>query len=400
MNTCESRVPRYRLPDPLRRADGRTVDTPDDWWRWRRPELTDLFAGHVYGRTPAELPPVEYEVLDEDTAALGGTAIRRQVRCRFGDRVHLDLLLYLPTGVRPAPVLCGLNFFGNHTVHPDPAIVPPTGWVPDLGGATGHRARVESRGMQSGRWPVEALLRRGYGVATGYAGDLYPDDPHADLTAAVPTLYGGARPRGASDWGALGAWAWGLSRMLDHLADDPALDARRVAVVGHSRLGKAALWASAQDERFAMAVSNNSGCGGAALARRRFGETVAAITGQFPHWFCPAYAGYADREDALPVDQHLLLALVAPRPLYVASAEQDLWADPRGEFLSARHASDVYRLLGADGLPAAEMPPVDVPVAGRIGYHVRSGGHDITAADWDRFCDFADRHLPPASPAD
>ncbi len=401
MNTDESRVPHYQLPDPLRCADGRRVDTADIWWRVRRPELLDLFSGHVYGRTPAGRPPVSYQVLDRDPGALHGAATRCQVRCRFGDRMWLDLLLHLPNAGRPVPVFCGLNFHGNHTVWPDPAIRLPDGWVPDtagLGLAGGHRADPAGRGAQSARWPVDRLVARGYGLVTAYAGDLHPDDPDPVLhQEGVPALFGsGGDPaaRAVDEWGALGAWAWGLSRMVDYLLTDPAVDGERVAVVGHSRMGKAALWAAAQDDRIALAVSNNSGCGGAALARRRFGETVGAITGRFPHWFAPAYAGYTEREDALPVDQHELLALVAPRPLYVASAEQDLWADPRGEFLAARHAGEVYRMLGADPLPVTRMPPVDHPVAGRIGYHVRPGGHDITAPDWDRFCAFADRQLP------
>ncbi len=369
------------LPDPLRCVEGGDVASADDWWSRRRPELLALFSDHVYGQTPAGLPSVTYELLDRDPGALRGAATRCQVRCRFAGQVHLDLLLYLPHTPGPAPVFCGLNFFGNHTVHPDPAIALPTGWVPESDGlgVVGHRASEASRGGQAAQWPVERLLARGYGLVTAYAGDLHPDDPAVDASRThVPALFGaGGRPasRRPDEWGALGMWAWGLSRALDYLETDAAVDGRRVAVLGHSRMGKAALWAAAQDERFAMAVSNGSGCGGAALSRRRYGETVGAITSRFPHWFCPAFAGYADREDTLPVDQHLLLALVAPRPLFVASAEDDHWADPPGEFLSARHASSVYDLLGA---------------AGRVGHHVRPGGHDITAADWERFCDFAD----------
>jgi hypothetical protein len=402
--TEESQVPAYRLPDPLVAQDGTQVRSAAQWRKVRRPELLQLFAARVYGRTPRMEQPVASTVTEAGATALGGLATRRQVTLAFGDRPNgpkMHLLMYLPAQRRGrVPVFVGLNFQGNHAVASDPGIQLSTAWVADsYPGVVNHRATEKSRGAAASRWPIEAILKRGFGVVTAYYGDLDPDFDDGFSNGVQPLFYRPGQTRPAPDeWGAIGAWAWGLSRALDYLETDADVDARRAAVIGHSRLGKAALWAAAQDERFALAVSNDSGCGGAALSKRIFGETVGAINRQFPHWFAANFWEYNENESALPVDQHELLALIAPRPLYVASASDDLWADPRGEFLSAVHADPVYRLLGTPGFGVTEMPAADRPVGDRVRYHVRTGKHDLTAWDWEQYLAFAESQFRSATP--
>jgi hypothetical protein len=373
-------------------ADGRAVADAAGWRNARRGEILRLFEEHVYGRSPGKLGTTRYEVLEKPVRALEGLGLRSQVRVLFdgtADGPKMDILIYRPASASgPAPFFLGLNFTGNQAVHPDPGILEAPLWtVP--GSAPREPA---ARGSAGSRWPVETILGRGYAFATIFYGDIDPDYDDG-FRNGVHQLFD---PPDPGDWGSIGAWAWGLSRAMDYIETEASLDAARVAVVGHSRLGKTALWAGAQDERFAMVISNNSGCGGAALSRRAYGETVGRINTVFPHWFADNFNRYNENEDALPVDQHMLIALIAPRPVYIASAVEDRWADPKGEFLSGLHATPVYRLLGVDGLPVEEMPAVDEPVSGRISYHIRSGGHDLTAYDWEQYLNFADAYMPGA----
>ena len=400
VNYDESQVPDYTLPDPLVMRDGRPVTTAEMWRTERRPEVLRLFEESMYGKPPGAAPALRFELLEKEAGALNGKAVRKQIRMHFARDEHaptMDILVYLPGGaIKPVPLFVGLNFFGNHTIHADPAIRISEKWMRNnpTFGVAGNRATEASRGVRAARWPVELILSRGYGLATIYCGDLSPDTPELFDRAVIRLFYKAGQTEPAPDQGrTITAWAWGLSRAMDYFQTDAAIDHKRLAVMGHSRLGKTSLWAGAQDERFALVISNNSGCGGAALSRRRFGETVRRINTAFPHWFCGNFDRYNDNEDACPVDQHMLLALMAPRPVYVASAEGDRWADPRGEFLAALGAHPVYRLLGTEGLSADAMPPVEQPVTSRIGYHIRSGPHDVTEYDWQRFMDFADKHL-------
>jgi hypothetical protein len=399
-NYDEAKVPRYTLPDPLVTASGERVRNAQDWNARRRPEILRLFEAHVYGRSPARPGKVEFEVVSEDRKALGGKAVRKQVTVWPVDRKgpQMNLLLYLPADAKgPTPVFLGLNFPGNHTVNADPGIRLNEVWQREKsapGGLVKRVAEDAARGSGAEAWQVEKILARGYGLATIHYGDIDPDFHDGFQNGIHPLFYKPGQTKPAADeWGSIGAWAWGLSRALDYLETERAVDARRVAVMGHSRLGKTALWAGAQDTRFALVISNNSGEGGASISRRMFGENVKNLNTSFPHWFCANYSQYNDRVDELPVDQHMLLALVAPRPVYVASASEDRWADPKGEFLAAVHAGPVYELLGKRGLGTGEMPGLHKPIMNTVGYHYREGRHAVTAYDWERWLDFADMHL-------
>ena len=390
INQDEAKVPSYHLPELLRAEDGREVKTAEDWRGKRRPELLRRFEENMYGRAPAR-PELVFEVLEESVLALEGKARRKQVRVYFGGKREgpsMTVLLYVPApATGPVPFFWGLNFQGNHTVSADPGILMP----PAL--ATSPKAPKpkppEPRGSQTERWQVEWVLSQGYGTATAWYEEIDPD--YADgfkngVHALFPQTEAG---RDGTTWGSLAAWAWGLRVGMDYLAAEPWCDARYVALHGHSRLGKAALWAGAQDERFSVVISNNSGCGGAALSKRCFGETLGRINTSFPHWFAGNFQQWNGREEALPFDQHQLLALVAPRGLLVGSAEEDLWADPEGEWSAARQASPAFVLLGETGV-AADLKRVNFAVStGNPACWQRPGKHDVTDRDWQRWTAFA-----------
>ncbi|MCK5692353.1 MAG: heparinase II/III family protein [Bacteroidales bacterium] len=388
------------LPELLKSEAGLSIESSAHWEKIRRNELLELFEKNVYGRIPEFDLSINHRLVFEDREAMQGTAIQKEVVlevCSGDDTLEIGMLIFLPKDQSAAvPLFLGLNFNGNHTTHPDPRISLTKSWVRNNSslGITDNRVTEASRGASSSRWSVDLILSRGYGLATIYYGDIDPDFDDGFRNGIHGLVDPEASKREPDSWGSIAAWAWGLSRAMDYFETDVEIDHKRVALMGHSRLGKTSLWAGASDERFAMVVSNNSGCGGAALSRRPYGERVSNINTSFPHWFASRFHDYNDNEGALPVDQHMLMALVAPRPLYVASAQKDDWADQRGEYLSMVYASEAYKLYDPGISLSFEMPGVDQPVgSGLLGYHIRSGKHDVLAYDWEQYLDLADRHM-------
>lgn len=370
-NYDEAKVPAYELPDPLQFDDGREVRNARQWEKKRRPQVLEVFAQEMYGHMPARPEGLHFSTISEETV-YAGLGLRKVVRIYLdADQAHwFDVLIHLPKDAAgPVPMFVGLNFKGND-------------------------ATLDERA--DFRWPYELVLKAGMGVATAWRDSIEPDGKDSKLAEAEGVCRdGGVRSwyNKDGDWGAISAWAWGLSRIVDYLETDEAYDTDRLAVIGHSRLGKTALWAGANDLRFDMVISNDSGCCGAALSRRKFGETFEVIDTAFPHWFTREFDKYKGKEETFPADQHWLIALAAPRPVYVASATEDLWADPKGEWLAAKAAEPVYALFGMqgldDGMPAPDVSDGD----GRIGYHIRTGKHNILAFDWQQYISFMNRHL-------
>ena len=391
VNYDESKVPEYVLPELLKGSDGKKITNVKEWEKIRRPELMELFATQVYGRTPLDTIDVSYELLTENPKALNGKATSKQVKFIFSNRkksIEAILLMYIPNEPKEkVPVFVGYNFKGNHTTTLDTTILYSP--VFDL-----IKDPVLERGSQSSRWAYDKIIDRGYAVATMCYHDIFPDKAELkdySIISLFPEY--DSKVTAPDEWQAIGAWAWGSSRIVDFLETQERIDSDKIAIMGHSRQGKAALWAGAQDERFRVVISNDSGCGGAALSRRKFGETLSIINNAFPHWFCKNFSQYNNKEETLPIDQHQLLALIAPRKVYVASADKDQWADPKGEFLSTYHASPVYQLYGLNPIKTDKMPEIHQPIMEDIGYHIRTGVHDVTDYDWKCFMDFADKHF-------
>ena len=381
VNYDESKVPAYDLPPLLVTAEGKRVTGPEEWWNVRRPQILSLFSNLVYGRVPEPPSPIqmEFEVLETDPEFMDGLATRKDVEIRLSNdkgEAKMLVLVFVPNGHEgPVPTFLKHSFSNTKSRDFD---VHPT--------REGH--------LRNG-WPLGLFFERGYAFVAVYQQDLVRHNEVEFLRGIHPLFYaeGQSFPK-ANEWGVLSTIAWGAMRAMDYLETDDDIDHRRVAVMGHSKMGKAALWTAAQDQRFALAISAQSGCAGAALWRRRSGETLEKMVTRFPYWLCRNAWKFVNQEEDLPVDQHMLLALIAPRPVYVHSAIDDTWADPRGEYLSAYHASEVYRLLGKKGLENEASPGLGEPIVeSDVGYHIREGGHSIERYDWDRFLDFADYHF-------
>ncbi|HEX6069642.1 MAG TPA: hypothetical protein VFZ18_07450 [Longimicrobiaceae bacterium] len=398
VNYTEALAGTYRLPDPLVMSSGAPVRDAQMWARQRRPELIRLFEEHQYGRSPGRPAEMVFDVFDAGTPALAGKATRRQVTLYFNQQrtgPTLDVLLYLPAAATgPVPVFLNVSFSPNSSVVDDPGIKPGQVWNRE---ARGRVTPPAGRGF--GRLDVVPFLDAGIGVATVYYADLDPDFlDGATLGIRGVYMQPGQTQPAPHEWGSIAAWSWGLSRVMDYFETDEGVDEGRVALFGASRVGKTVLWTAARDPRFAAVIASASGEGGAALSRRNYGETIAHLVAptRYPYQFAGNYARYGDRVSEFPVDAHLLLALIAPRPVLLQTGTEDRWSDPRGEFLAAVAAEPVFELLGAKGLGTTEMPAAGEAILNTIGYVMHEGGHGPAPADWPIFLEFTRMHLLPA----
>jgi len=377
-------------PYPLTMMNGQKVTSQEQWFQQRRPELKALFQHYMYGRFPAPVP-VQGVLTYTDPHFFDGKATLKLVTLKLevAGAPETHLLMVVPnhrTG--PAPVFLGMNFNGNHTVVADSHVPLPTSWMPGSGPLVANNRALEAgRGTQVHVWELEQSVERGYAVATFYCGDVEPDTTNA-VGGVRETIL---QPKSSDEWGTIAAWAWGMQRAVDYLVTDSGIDKNHIAVVGHSRLGKAAMLAGAFDDRVAMVIPLQAGCGGTAPSRGTVGESVERINTAFPHWFCGEFKKFNTQPDLLPFDQNCLIALCAPRPVLLAAAVEDTWANPVGAFDMLKSADTVYRFLGADGLSTQSMPDTNKLIDSNLGFFIRPGKHSMTKLDWQYFLDFADK---------
>ena len=386
------------LPDPLVMMDGSRVTTVEQWTSKRRPELKKLFQHYMYGYLPAPTA-VKATLTASNDSVFDGKASWKSFSLKYGPAgtPPLELLLILPrTQKKVPPVFVGINFCGNHTVLDDPGVPLTQSWYRGrCPGCEDEKATDKGRGGQVNMWNAEMIISRGYALATFYYGDVDPDKQDNDFTDGVhPHFFkDGQTKAGKHDWGAVAAWAYGAHRVIDFLEAGQAVDTNRLALVGHSRLGKATLLAGAMDERIKVVIPHQAGCGGTAPNRFNVGESVERINTSFPHWFSDTFPEFNKQVERLPFDQHCLAALCAPRAVLYSNAEQDQWADPNGQFNMLKAADPVYRFLGVDGLRDNAKPEMGKLIDSRLGYYIRPGKHSMSTDDWKVFLNFADRHL-------
>ena len=391
-NYDESKISPYTLPEVLKTPNGQIVKDTNGWAKQKQYWL-EQYSNVMFGKMPKKKISQSFQLISKKEI-MDGKAVQYNWKVTLAGKYSFDVLGVLPKTTKKVPVFLGLNFCGNQTCSPDTDISVFTKYtVCDEKGVIKYQASAPvKRGTWASRWQFEKVVEAEYGSITVACGDFEEDLPEG-YKNGVRTLLATELGLSPEEWSANGAWAWGLHRTVDFLEKLPEIDSKQIILHGHSRLGKAALWAGATDTRFAAIISNESGEGGAAITRRNYGETLWRITNNFPHWFLDSYKNYAYKENDLPFDSHILLSLLAPRPLYVASAVGDQWSDPKGEFMGAQLTEPVYALFGKKGIAGLEFPALNSPVGGHIRYHIREGNHDINAYDWDQYLKFAKQEV-------
>ncbi|WP_114790608.1 hypothetical protein U0035_19490 [Niabella yanshanensis] len=393
VNYHEDSVGSYTLPDPLLMQNGQRVTTASQWVQRRRTEILSLFENLQFGKSPKPLQPVSYKVREANGYAFNGKAIRKQVTIYFSKDTSgpkAFLLYYLPAKASaPPPMLLGISFVTNAMAVDDSSLQPGYAWE--------KGQRILQTRSAAKKVPVEKLIAAGIGYATFYYGDIEPDFKGGLMHGVRKQfLKDGQQFFAAEEWGAISAWSWGLSRIMDYLETDKDIDNKRIALNGASRLGKTVLWTGARDTRFALIIASISGEGGAALSRRNYGETIQMITdaGRYYYQFAPNYHSFSKRVNDLPMDSHMLIALMAPRPLLLQTGNEDYFSDPKGEFLAAQAAEPVYHLFQKRGLNKTDIPIAgDTSMLNTLGYYMHQGGHTILPEDYDIFIRFIQKHL-------
>lgn len=394
VNYEEDSVGTYTLPDLLVLQNGKRVTDTITWLKKRRPEILKLIETNQFGKMPPRPTDMTFNVFDKGTLVFEGKAIRKQVTVYFTKDTSvykMNLLIYLPAkAAKPAPLFFNVNFGANTSVVNDSGVISGEVWSRD-------KKRVAApKTSPFGKLPVDKFISQGIGFASVYYGDIEPDFKEGiNYGIRGHYLKPGTTKPAPDEWGAIAAWAWGLSRAMDYFETDSQIDASRIALQGTSRLGKTVLWTGAHDTRFKMVIASCSGEGGAALSKRNYGETIKHLTDstRYLYQFATNYSNYADQVDRLPFDAHMLLALMAPRPLLLQTGDIDFWSDPKGEFLAATEAASVYKLFGEKG-PGNDYPePGNKNLLNPLGYYMHKGGHGVVPEDWDIFIEFIHKYL-------